>query len=148
MAAPSPRSGVGKGSKMAEEVDIKAMIGDYMDKGFLENIIDMFKHDKSFYPLVGDLIRDERMRVRLGITALVEALAKEDPVNILSSISGLASLLKNENPVVRGDAAYLLGVIGHPDAIPFLEDASGDDRAEVRDIARESLEEIKTRMGK
>jgi len=41
--------------------DIKMMIADYMEKGFLENIVDMFKHDRSLSPLIADLMRDERI---------------------------------------------------------------------------------------
>jgi len=66
------------------------MIADYMEKGFLENIIDMFKHDKGLYPLIGELMTDERMRVRLGISALVETLAKEDRNTIAGAIREIA----------------------------------------------------------
>jgi len=116
-----------------------------MEKGFLENIIDMFRHDRSLYPLIGDLMKDERMRVRLGISALVETLANEDPDSITDSIPGIAALLADENATMRGDAAYLLGVIGHPDGIPFLRDASADENESVREIAREAIEEIRAR---
>ncbi len=126
--------------------DIRSMIADYMAKGFLENIIDMFRYDKKLYPLVGDLMKDERVRVRLGISALVETLAREDPQNILSSLPGISDLLKNENPSIRGDAAYLLGIIGHPDAIPYLRDASEDEHESVREIVREAIEEINSRI--
>jgi len=30
-----------------EPSELKAMIAEYMEKGFLENIIDMFKHDEK-----------------------------------------------------------------------------------------------------
>jgi HEAT repeat protein len=125
--------------------DMKTMIADYMEKGFLENIIDMFRHDKNLYPLIGDLMKDERMRVRLGMSALVETLAKEDPDNITDSIPGIAALLEDENATIRGDAAYLLGIIGHPDAVPFLRDASEDENGSVREIAGEAIEEIDKR---
>lgn len=121
------------------------MIADYMEKGFLENIIDMFKHDRSLYPLIGDLMTDERMRVRLGMSALVETLAKEDPENILISIPAIAALLKSENPTIRGDAVYLLGIIGHRDAVPFLIGALEDENSDVREFAREAIEEIGAR---
>lgn len=125
------------------ESDIKSMIADYMEKGFLENIIDMFKHDRNLYPLIGDLMTDERMRVRLGITALVETLAREDRDNIPGSINSIAKLLKEPNSTTRGDAAYLLGIIGHSDALPHLEHVLADDNAQVREIAGEAIEEIK-----
>jgi hypothetical protein len=122
--------------------DLKIMIADYMENGFLENIIDMFKHDKNLYEYIGDLITDERMRVRLGVAALVETLKKEDPENVIKAIPFILPLLKNQNPVLKGDAAYLLGMIGHVDALPFLKEIVKDEDVNVRTIAKEALEEI------
>ncbi len=128
---------------MNEPFDMTSMIADYMEKGFLENIIDMFKHDRTLYPLIGELMTDERMRVRLGITALVETLANEDRHNIPGSIDSIARLLKEQDSTARGDAAYLLGIIGHPAALPHLEYVLADDNAQVREIAVEAIEEIR-----
>ena len=114
------------------------MITDYMENGFLENIIDMFKHDKSLYPKIGDMLGDKRGRVRLGTVALVETLKAEFAEDIQTAIPGIAKLLKNPNPSIRGDAAYLLGIIGHKDALPFLLD-SNDDNEMVREIVEESI---------
>jgi hypothetical protein len=125
-----------------ESFDMTTMIADYMEKGFLENIIDMFKHDKNLYPLIGDLMMDERMRVRLGVTALVETLVREDSDNIPRSIDAIAKLLQEPNSTTRGDAAYLLGIIGHSDALPFLKNVLADEDAQVREIAREAIEDI------
>src|SRR4030043_84731 len=82
----------------AEHFNMKTMISDYMEKGFLDNIIDMFKHDKSLYEYVGDLLSDERMRVRLGISALIETLKAEDSENIPNAISYLLPLLTTTAP--------------------------------------------------
>jgi len=59
-----------------------SMIADYMGKGFLENIVDMFRHDSKLYGLVGELIQDERVRVRIGVTALMEDLSVLDAPNV------------------------------------------------------------------
>ncbi|MEK7309146.1 MAG: HEAT repeat domain-containing protein [Nitrospirota bacterium] len=118
---------------------MKKLIADYMENGFLENIVDMFSRDKNLYPLLGDILEDERGRVRLGIVALVEILRTTDLDNIVTAIPGIAGLLKNQNPTIRGDSAYLLGVIGHKDALPFLLDASNDENELVREIAEESI---------
>jgi HEAT repeat protein len=126
-----------------ESSDLRIMIADYMENGFLENIIDMFKHDKGLYAHIGDLIKDERIIVRLGISALIETLKMEDPENISQAIPYILPLLKNQNPVIRGDAVYVLGVIGHKDSIPFLEEAMIDENMDVRIIAKEAIEEIK-----
>ena len=119
------------------------MIADHMENGFLENIVDMFKHDKSYYPFIGDMLGDERMGVRIGTVALVETLKTEDIDNVLLAIPGIAKLLKDSNATIRGDAAYLLGIIGHEDALPFLEDAHNDENDHVREAVEDATKEIK-----
>ncbi|MBI4698125.1 MAG: HEAT repeat domain-containing protein [Nitrospirae bacterium] len=124
---------------------MKKMIADYMESGFLENIIDMFKHDKSLYLILGEIIGDERGRVRLGAVALVEHLKATHFDYILSAIPGIVNALKNPNPTIRGDAAYLLGIIGHSDALAPLSEAYNkkDEHEVVRETIRESIEMIK-----
>jgi HEAT repeat protein len=126
-----------------KQPDIKTMLADYMENGFLDNIIDMFKHDATLYAYVGDLITDERMRVRIGTSALIESLKKEDSDNVNRAISYILPALHNENPVYRGDAAYLLGVIGDPHTVTFLEEMIKDEDPDVRLIAQEAIEDIR-----
>ena len=126
--------------------ELKVMIADYMEKGFLENIIDMFKHDAQLYDYIGDLMKDDRLRVRIGIAALVETLVLEDPEHIPKAILSIACLLKDQNPVMRCDAAYLLGVIRHRDSLPFLREATNDEDTNVNTIAKEAIEEIELGM--
>jgi HEAT repeat protein len=129
-----------------ESSELRQMIADYMENGFLENIIDMFKHDNSLYPLIGELMTDERVRVRLGMSALVETLKEKDPENIYSALPNILPLLRHNEPVIRGDAAYLLGIIGYEGSVPLLEKTAGDDtNKEVRLIAKEAVEDIKNR---
>lgn len=122
--------------------DTKKMLADYMENGLLDNIIDMFKHDKNLYGYITDLLKDERMRVRIGTAALLETLEKEDPENARKVVPSILPLLKDPNPVVRGDAAYLLGIIGDNNIIPFLEEVIGDGDSNVRTIAAEAIDDI------
>ncbi len=135
--------------RMAEDetthMTMSSMIADYMEKGFLENIIDMFIHDSSLYSLVGELIRDERVRVRVGITALMEDLKVKDDANISLALSNLLPLVSHSDPVVRGDASNLLGIIGDERALPSLEKLLTDENPNVRMIAGEAIDEIKYR---
>ena len=122
--------------------EFNAMVLDYMEKGFLENIIDMLRHDESLYPIVIDMIRDDRMRVRLGATALVEEMVQNNPSlpgPIIQLIPSIAKLLQDKSPTVRGDAANLLDIIGHTDALPFLLEALDDENASVREIVEEAI---------
>jgi HEAT repeat protein len=118
------------------------LIADHMESGFLENIIDMFRHDRTLYPLIGSLIQDERVRVRVGITALMEELKKLDAENVSRAAPGLLPLLTHNEPVVRGDTANLIGIIGDRNALPALEKLLADENENVRLIATEAIEEI------
>jgi HEAT repeat protein len=121
------------------------MIADYMEKGFLENIVDMFRHDGKLYSLVGELIQDERVRVRIGVTALMEELSVLDASNVPAAVSPLLPLLDHENPVVRGDVSNILGIIGDKSILPFLEKGLNDSNHNVRLILAEAIEEINQR---
>ncbi len=125
--------------------EIRNMVLDHMEKGFLENIIDMLKHDDSLYPLVTDMITDERLRVRLGATALVEELAQDidgPPEPLIQLIPSIGDLLQDKNPTVRGDAANLLEIIGHRDALPFLLKVRDDKNESVREIVEDAIRGI------
>jgi len=120
------------------------MIADYMENGFLENIVDMFKHDGNLYALVPALMADERSRVRIGATALVDELKGLYPERTVSLVAGLAPLLGHGNPTLRADAAYLMEIIGSPEAVPHLEAAlSGDESPAVRQVVEEAIEALR-----
>lgn len=122
---------------------LKQMIADYMENGFLENIIDMFRHDSSLYSLVSELIQDERVRVRIGVTAMIEELARIDPAHTAEAAPGLIGLLEHTEPFIRGDAANLLGIIGEISALPYLRHtAEKDNDPNVRLLAGEAIREI------
>jgi len=119
------------------------LIADHMEGGLLENIIDMFKHDRSLYRFLPDLISDERGRVRLGMAALAEALRKEHLAEMEARVPGVAAILYHEDPSVRGDAAYLLGIIGGRDALRRLAEAEKTEGNEqVRGVIAETIEEL------
>lgn len=125
-----------------QDTELGQMIADHMENGFLENIIDMYRHDKSLYRFVGELIKDERIRVRIGTTALMEELKKLDPANVKMAKYGLLPLIEDPDPVVRGDVANLLGLIGGSDLLPYLNRLLLDENENVRLIAKEAVEEL------
>jgi hypothetical protein len=126
--------------KETEADELAQMIADYMEKGFLENIVALFKSDASHYPLVGRLLSDNRFRVKVGTTALMEELYLARPEQVRLAVPSLLLLVGHENPTVRGDAAYLIGLVGdktdHAALKPLLEDP----HPQVAEIAREILE--------
>jgi len=120
------------------------MIADYMEEGLLDNIVSMLKADKMQYPVIGELIADERIRVRLGATALVEMLAEEDPASIeLLAVPSILKVLNHENPTIRGDAANLFAIAGSKEAVSALAAALHEEQNPgVRETLSDALDAI------
>jgi len=119
--------------------DMLKTVCDFLELGHVENIIAMFKEDKSLYGLTGDLLRDERFKVRLGTAVLFEELASIRPADISLAVSSLLPLLQEGNPILRGEAATILGIIGSSEAAAHLEKLANDPDTQVREIIRDIL---------
>jgi HEAT repeat protein len=122
------------------------MVADHMENGFLENIIDMFKYDAALYEILPHLISDERIVVRIGTTALIESLNETDKENVTRAIPHLISLLKDEDPNIRGDSVSLLGLIANVDITEEIKLLLDDDNPNVKLLAEEAIEEIRERL--
>jgi HEAT repeat protein len=118
------------------------MLITYMGKGFLDNIIAMFRQDASLYRFIADMLGDDKIRVRLGATALVEELAGGHQIELRAALPGIIGLLKHENPTIRGDAASALGIIKDQGAREALQACLSDGHPGVREAVREALEEL------
>ena len=124
------------------DAEMKDMLITYMGKGFLDNIIAMFRQDASLYRFIADMLGDDKIRVRLGATALVEELAGGHQIELRAALPGIIGLLKHENPTIRGDAASALGIIKDQGAREALQACLSDGHPGVREAVREALEEL------
>lgn len=120
-------------------------LAEVLERGALDVLVDLLRASPDLAALLPDLLRDERIAVRLGASALVEELAARDPEGSgRAAARALAPLLADPSPVVRGDAAYLVGTAGDASALPALERAAaGDENRDVREIAAEAAERIR-----
>jgi len=118
------------------------MLIEYMAKGFLENIIALFRQEPELVRFLPDMIADEQMVVRLGTTALVEELAGVYRQQLRAAVPGLVALLGHLNPTIRGDAVNLLGIIRDPAAREAVSGLAQDGNDAVRTLAAQALEEI------
>ena len=119
-------------------------IGDFLELGHVENIIAMFRQDRSLYSLTGELIRDERFTVRLGVAVLFEELATLRPDDLHLAIPALLPLLEESNPILRGEAATILGIIGDGEAIANLRTLQNDPDQQVLEIVTDILAQQRT----
>jgi len=122
-------------------IDILQVIGDFLELGHVENIAAMFKQDRVLYNLTGNLLRDERFTVRLGIAVLFEELAVSHPEDISLAIPSLLPLLREQNPILRGEAATILGIIGSEAALEQLINLKNDPDPQVREIITDIIQQ-------
>lgn len=127
--------------KQHERQELLALIGDFLEMGHVENIAAMFRQDLRLYALTGDLLRDERFVVRVGMAVLFEELAATRPAEIDLAVPFLLPLLKDDTAYVRGEAATLLGIIASPEALAAIGPLVRDRDAQVAEIAADILAE-------
>jgi hypothetical protein len=89
-------------------------------------------------PIVGNV--DASLNVRLGAGVLFEAFAGTHTLTAL--IPQLGELSRHADARVRADACHYLGLTGDAAARPWLDARTGDEDADVREIAAESLQII------
>lgn len=117
--------------------ELKKVIADFIDMGHVENIVAMFKEDPALYALSGDLLRDERFMVRIGMAVLFEEMVVIRPNEIRLAIPALLPLLTEASPILRGESATLLGIIGDRTVCAELEPLIHDPDPQVAEIARD-----------
>jgi len=116
------------------------VIADFLEMGHVDNIVAMVKQEPSCLELAGELIQQERFKVRMGVAVLFEELAPVMPLQILAvAVPSLAAAMKHAAPYVRGDAAYVLGLIKSPEALDALAKFQNDRDRQVAEIVREAL---------
>jgi len=121
------------------DIDMHQVIGDFLELGHVENIVAMFKQDRSLYDLTGDLLRDERFTVRLGIAVLFEELVLIRPKEISLAIPSLLPLLQEQKAILRGEAATILGINGSDSALKQLVKLKDDPDSQVREIVTDII---------
>ena len=87
-----------------------------------------------------------KLEVRLGVNALLESHANTKALQNLQP--QLAELTRHADHRVRADACHLLGLTGSAAARPHIEICLNDAHEEVREIAKEAMEELEKRNAK
>ncbi len=125
------------------DAETTRMLGDYMENGFLENIVDMFKHDPSLWGAVPEMITDERSRVRIGTIAIAEEYSTLHKDEIAKAVLNIAHGLKHKEPTIRGDVVYLLSIIGQSVALESLKQAAkAEEHPQIKTAMEETIEEL------
>lgn len=121
--------------------DLQKVIADFLDQGHVENIVAMFRREPKYYEWAGKILSDERFSVRLGISVLFEELRAIQPDKLPLAIPSLVQLLRSEEPVLRGEAVSVLGIIGTKEAMTAIQHLHSDPSPQVREMVQLVLTE-------
>lgn len=114
-----------------------------LGSGRLQTVVEGVRREPLFMEALLHLLADgdTDIHVRLGIGAVFEGL-QGDP-RLQAAVPALAGLAGNADARVRCDVAHYLGLTESAGARPPLERLAQDTDAQVREIARESLEDLR-----
>jgi len=124
-----------------EKSELIAVIADFLEMGHVENIMAMFKQDTALYALSGELLRDERFMVRMGMAVLFEEMKALRPQEVALAIPSLLPILVGETPWMRGEAVNLLGIINTPESLAHIQALANDPEPQIREMVADILSE-------
>jgi hypothetical protein len=113
-----------------------------LESGQLERVSGLIRKKPQRLPLLIGLLAslETPLAVRIGVGAVMEELVGSEVLQ--PAVEPLRKLLGAAEPQIRADACHYLGLCGDPDAVQSIIPLLDDPDAEVREIARETLEEI------
>jgi HEAT repeat protein len=121
--------------------ELKKVIGDFLEMGHVDNIVAMFRRYPDYYSWTGEILDDERLAVRLGVSILFEELKAIQPENIHLAVPSLKPLLHSDSPMTRGEAVGLLGIIGTDESFHLIRTLASDPNPQVREMVELALED-------
>ena len=95
---------------------------------------------KKVREVILELFQEGDLFTRMGILVIFEEALEKDPESIRGMVPQLIELLSHKDHRIRGDMADLLGKIGDPKAIPYLQKLASDPHPEVAEVAADALE--------
>lgn len=124
--------------------DKKELIANMLEKGMLENVIDIAGRE-GLEETLAELVSNSRMRVRMGAVAALEDLHSVDPEKIKKAIPILLEKLKTGEENIRGDVIYALEKIADGDVIEELEEELKNSEGNIKDALEDAISSIKKR---
>jgi len=121
--------------------ELKKVIADFLEMGHVENIIAMFRRYPEYFDWTGELLEDDRLNVRLGLTILFEEMQAQGNDHLGRALPSLARVLENDSSLLRGEAVGILGIIGSPEARVLILSMKDDQSPQVREMVSLVLEE-------
>ncbi len=122
-------------------------ISDYLEEVLSEGNIDAANKLLKQHPeVLGNIIEimadaEAKINVRLGVGVIIEDMAESEEFKVV--IPRLIEYMSSEDARIRGDACHYLSLTKDSSHIPVIEKLLADENEEVREIAQESLDELR-----
>jgi hypothetical protein len=129
-----------KNTTVSDE-ELLSVMADFLEMGYVENIVAMFKQESRYYDWTGELLADERFAVRLGVSVLFEYLTEDCPDDVGKALPSLARQLENPTSWIRGEVLSVLGIIGTQAAMDYVKEMVDDPDSQVAEVARDILQD-------
>ncbi len=84
---------------------------------------------------------EAKINVRLGVGVIIEEMAESEVFKAV--VPDLIDYLSDDDARVRGDACHYLSLTKDPGCIPLIEKLLEDESGEVREIAQDSLDDLR-----
>jgi len=119
---------------------------DQLKSGRLPKVMNMVRQHPEQLDALLQLAADAdtELTVRIGISAVIEDFAGSD--SLLEYLPALEVLGKHDDPRVRADACHFLAMTHSEQAAPLLETLATDRDRSVREVAIDSLEELREEL--
>lgn len=113
--------------------------------GGVAAVIGQLRRRPGDFAAILRLLADAELKInaRVGLGAVIEEFAGDELLT--RQIPALGALTKHDDARIRADAAHYLALTGSAQAVHWLRECLNDANAEVREIARESLDAIEAR---
>lgn len=129
-------------ARLQSDTGMQDYFSELFTTGEMKKVLLLVKKDSELLKIFPKMMADDDtpLGAKIGIGAIFEDLQGSDAIKTL--IPDLTELLNAENPAVRNDACYYLGLTESPDAIPAIKSVANDETEEVRDTVKDALEII------
>jgi thiol-disulfide isomerase/thioredoxin len=126
-------------------------INDYLEEVLSEGNIDyanklIHRHPQVLENII-ELMADPeaKINIRLGVGAIIEDMAESDEFKVV--IPRLRDYLASNDARIRGDACHYLSLTKDLSQVPLIEQLLSDESDEVREIAQDSLDDLRATEG-
>jgi thiol-disulfide isomerase/thioredoxin len=134
-------------AQAAREEGMTVYLADLFATGRRALAADRIRREPALLPRLADLLGDSEngLSVRIGVMATLEELQN---TGMLAGLHDrLAPLLAHPDARIRADACHALALTGSTEALALLQGCAGDPDPEVRETAREGVEQLRENRG-